>query len=377
MHFGADVDDARLVEVAQRFLADVRDVAGDFFRTELGIAGGDFELFDVDRGEHVVFDDAFADQDRVFEVVAVPRHERDEDVAAEREFAAGRAGAVCDDIARRLFYRYGHGEPAVCLFAQPAGEIGDDGGQQRVARLSAGGSDGAGHVVEHMVRGVFVSFRIQVVCQPRLEGAEHLITVAHIEQSVDQFVGKKSRVRLRNRVIDRADFGKHRLVVRQRRKTFAVAVKRQHHHRRGFVADAARHARLVVLLAAGNHHVFVNHRRGRDFPENAGVGRHQHAYREVRLRGGRALRHTAHKIVERPERVVRGGRARFHSGGGSQSPRQNRQSGQKANQFFHSILHLIHIRPAGTFDLCHIRNRSKPGSIFGKRGLFAMKILRC
>ncbi|KIU01396.1 hypothetical protein QU38_01850, partial [Staphylococcus aureus] len=32
LHFGADVDDAGLVEVAQRFLADVRDVAGDVLR---------------------------------------------------------------------------------------------------------------------------------------------------------------------------------------------------------------------------------------------------------------------------------------------------------------------------------------------------------
>jgi predicted nuclease with TOPRIM domain len=54
MHFGADVDDARLVEVAQRFLADVRDVAGDVLRPELGVAGHDLELLDVDRGEDVV-----------------------------------------------------------------------------------------------------------------------------------------------------------------------------------------------------------------------------------------------------------------------------------------------------------------------------------
>ena len=33
-HFGTDIDDARLVEVAQGFLADVRDVAGDLFRPQ-------------------------------------------------------------------------------------------------------------------------------------------------------------------------------------------------------------------------------------------------------------------------------------------------------------------------------------------------------
>jgi hypothetical protein len=40
LHLGADVDDAGFVEVAlERFFADVRDVAGDFFRPELGVAG--------------------------------------------------------------------------------------------------------------------------------------------------------------------------------------------------------------------------------------------------------------------------------------------------------------------------------------------------
>ena len=35
----------------------------------------------------------------VLEVVAVPRHERDEHVAAEREFAVLGAGPVGDDVA--------------------------------------------------------------------------------------------------------------------------------------------------------------------------------------------------------------------------------------------------------------------------------------
>ena len=51
---GTDIDDARLVEVAQGFLADVGDVAGDLFRPKLGVTRGDFEFLDVDRGEDVV-----------------------------------------------------------------------------------------------------------------------------------------------------------------------------------------------------------------------------------------------------------------------------------------------------------------------------------
>jgi hypothetical protein len=100
---GADVDDARLVEVAQGLLADIGDVAGDLLRPELGVAGGDLVFLDVDRGEDVVLDDPLGDQDRVLEVVAVPRHEGDEHVLAERELAhVGRGpsamncpGATC------------------------------------------------------------------------------------------------------------------------------------------------------------------------------------------------------------------------------------------------------------------------------------------
>ena len=98
-HFGADVDDARLVEVAQGFLADVRDVAGDLFRPELGVTGGDFELLDVDRGEDVVARDALGDQDRVLVVVAVPGHEGDDHVLAERQLADVGRGAVGDHFA--------------------------------------------------------------------------------------------------------------------------------------------------------------------------------------------------------------------------------------------------------------------------------------
>src|SRR6516165_8514710 len=53
-HFGVNRHDAGLVEVAQGLLADVRDVAGDLFRPELGVAGHHLELLDVDRGEDVV-----------------------------------------------------------------------------------------------------------------------------------------------------------------------------------------------------------------------------------------------------------------------------------------------------------------------------------
>ena len=98
-NLGADVDDARFVEVLERLFRHVRDVAGDFLRPELGVARHHLEFFDVDRGEDVVLDDPLGEQDRVLEVVAVPRHERDQHVAAERELAELGRRTVGDDVA--------------------------------------------------------------------------------------------------------------------------------------------------------------------------------------------------------------------------------------------------------------------------------------
>jgi len=47
---------------------------------------------DVDRGVHVLFDDALRKEDRVLEVVALPGHERDQHVAAERHLTVFDGG---------------------------------------------------------------------------------------------------------------------------------------------------------------------------------------------------------------------------------------------------------------------------------------------
>ena len=84
-HLGADAHDAVLVEVGQRLLAAVGDVPGDLFVTQLGGAGLDLVLLDVHRGQDVVLDHALADDDGVLEVVALPAHERHQQVAAQRQ----------------------------------------------------------------------------------------------------------------------------------------------------------------------------------------------------------------------------------------------------------------------------------------------------
>ena len=107
LDFGTDVDDARLVQARELPFGEVRDVTGDLFRAELGVAGNDREFLDVDRGEPVFGDHALGDEDRILEVVAVPGHERDQHVLAERKFAEVGRGTIRqhitagDDIARR------------------------------------------------------------------------------------------------------------------------------------------------------------------------------------------------------------------------------------------------------------------------------------
>ncbi len=53
----------------------------------------------MNRGEDVVLHDALADEDRVLIIVAVPRHEGDEHIFAERQFAELGRWAVGDDVA--------------------------------------------------------------------------------------------------------------------------------------------------------------------------------------------------------------------------------------------------------------------------------------
>ena len=96
---GPDPDDPVLVEVCEDLVGDVRDVAGDLLGAELGVAGVDLVLLDVDRGEHVVLDELLGQDDGVLVVVAVPRHERHHQVASERQLALVGGRAVGEDIA--------------------------------------------------------------------------------------------------------------------------------------------------------------------------------------------------------------------------------------------------------------------------------------
>ena len=94
LHVGAHADDAHLIEVAQALLGNVRDLAGDLLRTELGLTGFDLVLLDVHRGVEVVAHQALRHQDRVLVVVALPGHVGDQHVLAEGDLAAFTGRAV-------------------------------------------------------------------------------------------------------------------------------------------------------------------------------------------------------------------------------------------------------------------------------------------
>jgi len=65
-------------------------------------------LFHVDAREHVFFHETLGDDDGVFVVVALPRHERDEEVLAERELALVGARAVGKQVALLHLLAFAH-----------------------------------------------------------------------------------------------------------------------------------------------------------------------------------------------------------------------------------------------------------------------------
>ena len=96
---GADADDAAVVEVGEDVVGEVRDVPADLLRAELGVAGVDLVLVDVDRRQHVVAHEALGEDDGVLEVVALPRHQGDEQVLAECQLTVVGGRPVGDDRA--------------------------------------------------------------------------------------------------------------------------------------------------------------------------------------------------------------------------------------------------------------------------------------
>jgi len=112
-HLGTDVDHTGFIQSRQRMLGHVRDVGGDFLRPQLGVTRNAGQLFDVDGGVTVFLHHTLGDQDRVFEVVAIPRHERDQHVLAQRQFANVGGRAIGQHIATLHPITHVHQRPLV------------------------------------------------------------------------------------------------------------------------------------------------------------------------------------------------------------------------------------------------------------------------
>ena len=91
-------DNAFFVEVCQIGLADVGNIASDFFWPKLGFAGFYLVFLDVRGGKAVVFDEVLAEDDRILIVAAAPAHEADQDVLTQREAPAFGRGAIGDGL---------------------------------------------------------------------------------------------------------------------------------------------------------------------------------------------------------------------------------------------------------------------------------------
>ena len=113
LHFRTNIDNAAFIQTVLHFFGQVRNIARDVFRTQLGIARHHVQFFNVDRRIAVVCGHFFANQNRVFVVVAVPRHEGDGHVLTERKFTQIGGCAVGNQIAALQYIAFVHGRTLV------------------------------------------------------------------------------------------------------------------------------------------------------------------------------------------------------------------------------------------------------------------------
>ena len=74
-------------EMCIRDSAHVGDIPGDLLGPQLGVAGVDLILLDVDGGIHILTDHALVEENGVLVVVTFPGHEANQDVPAQGDLA--------------------------------------------------------------------------------------------------------------------------------------------------------------------------------------------------------------------------------------------------------------------------------------------------
>ena len=100
MHVRADANDAVLVQILRRFLADVRNVRSQLLDAALRIADLHDILVDMHRRENIVAHHALRNHDGILEIVSLPRHERHLQVTSESQLAVLGRIAFGQNLAR-------------------------------------------------------------------------------------------------------------------------------------------------------------------------------------------------------------------------------------------------------------------------------------
>ena len=95
MYFRTDADNTVFVQILQGIVAHVRNVAGDFFRSQLGVTALDLQFFNVHGSKDIFSYQTFVQQNGVLVVVAFPCHEADQSIFTQRNFAVCSCRTVC------------------------------------------------------------------------------------------------------------------------------------------------------------------------------------------------------------------------------------------------------------------------------------------
>ncbi|MNC02411.1 hypothetical protein D3C75_497860 [compost metagenome] len=107
-HFCTDVNDTGFIQLGERSFTHVRDVSGDLFWPQLGVTGHTCQFLNVNRGETIFLNHTLGDEDGVFEVVTVPRHERYAHVLTECQFTEIGRRTICQHVAALNRLTQGH-----------------------------------------------------------------------------------------------------------------------------------------------------------------------------------------------------------------------------------------------------------------------------
>ena len=99
LNFSTDINDTGFIQFTQCGFAHVRNIRGDFFRTQLGVTRHTGQFLNVDSGQAIFLRHSLGQQDGVFVVVTVPRHEGDAEVLAQSQFTQVNGRTVSHDVA--------------------------------------------------------------------------------------------------------------------------------------------------------------------------------------------------------------------------------------------------------------------------------------